>query len=91
MKRVCSNKNSRCIKEGNKHISMYLAKKQNNTTKMMKKNVKFNVELAKECFKHGEDVLWIGDDVLSNPGTFMKEEDMRKNFFPLLKWQVKEI
>lgn len=59
--------------------------------KFMKKYVEFNVELAKECFKHGGDVLWIGDDISSNLGTFMKEEDMRKNFFPLLKWQVKEI
>lgn len=35
MKRVCGNKNCRCIKEGKKHISMYIGKKQNNTTKMI--------------------------------------------------------
>ena len=35
MKRVCGNKNCRCIKEGKKHTSMYLAKKQNNTTRMI--------------------------------------------------------
>jgi hypothetical protein len=35
MKRVCGNKNCKCIKENKKHISMYLAKKQNNTTKMI--------------------------------------------------------
>jgi len=35
MKRVCGNRNCRCIREGKKHISMYLAKKQNNTTKMI--------------------------------------------------------
>jgi uncharacterized protein YaaQ len=35
MKRVCGNKNCRCIKDGKKHISMYIGKKQNNTTKMI--------------------------------------------------------
>jgi len=35
MKRVCGNKSCRCIKEGKKHISMYIGKKQNNTTKMI--------------------------------------------------------
>jgi len=35
MNRVCGNKNCRCAKEGKKHTSMYLAKKQNNTTKMI--------------------------------------------------------
>ena len=35
MKRVCGNKNCRCIKDGKKHTSMYLAKKQNNTTRMI--------------------------------------------------------
>ena len=35
MKRVCGNSNCRCTREGKKHISMYLAKKQNNTTKMI--------------------------------------------------------
>ena len=35
MKRVYRNKNCRCIKEDKKHISMYLTKKQNNTTKMI--------------------------------------------------------
>ena len=35
MKRTCGNKNCRCAKLGEKHVSMYLAKKQNNTTKMV--------------------------------------------------------
>ena len=35
MKRVCWNKNCRCAKEGKKHISMYIGKKENNTTKMI--------------------------------------------------------
>ena len=35
MKRVCGNKNCRCAKEGKKHISMYIGKKENNTTKMI--------------------------------------------------------
>lgn len=35
MKRVCGNPNCRCVREGKKHISMYLAKKENNTTKMI--------------------------------------------------------
>ena len=35
MKRVCGNKNCRCIREGKKHVSMYLAKKERNTTKMI--------------------------------------------------------
>jgi hypothetical protein len=35
MKRACGNKNCKCVKLGEKHISMYLAKKQNNTTKMI--------------------------------------------------------
>jgi len=35
MKRVCGNPNCRCIREGKKHVSMYLAKKENNTTKMI--------------------------------------------------------
>ncbi len=35
MKRVCGNKNCRCVKDGKKHISMYIGKKENNTTKMI--------------------------------------------------------
>lgn len=35
MKRVCGNKNCKCAINGEKHISMYLGKKQNNTTKMI--------------------------------------------------------
>lgn len=35
MKRVCGNKNCKCVRLGEKHISMYLAKKQDNTTKMI--------------------------------------------------------
>lgn len=35
MKRVCGNKNCRCAKDGKKHISMYVGKKENNTTKMI--------------------------------------------------------
>ena len=35
MKRVCGNKSCRCAREGKKHVSMYLAKKENNTTKMI--------------------------------------------------------
>ena len=35
MKRVCGNKNCRCTKEGKKHVSMYIGKKENNTTKMI--------------------------------------------------------
>ena len=35
MKRVCGNPNCKCIREGKKHVSMYLAKKENNTTKMI--------------------------------------------------------
>ena len=35
MKRVCGNKNCRCAKEGKKHVSMYIGKKENNTTKMI--------------------------------------------------------
>jgi hypothetical protein len=35
MKRVCGNRNCRCARQGKKHISMYIGKKQNNTTKMI--------------------------------------------------------
>jgi len=35
MKRVCGNPNCRCVREGKNHVSMYLAKKENNTTKMI--------------------------------------------------------
>ena len=35
MERACGNKNCKCIKDGKKHISMYVGKKQNNTTKMI--------------------------------------------------------
>jgi len=35
MKRVCGYPNCRCIKEGKKHISMYIGKKQDGTTKMV--------------------------------------------------------
>jgi len=35
MKRVCGNKNCRCARQGKKHISMYIGKKENNTTKMI--------------------------------------------------------
>lgn len=59
--------------------------------KFMKKYVEYNVELAKECFKHGGDVVWIGDDFSSNMGTFLRPDDMRKYYFPLLKWQIKEL
>ena len=34
MKRVCGNKNCRCIREGKKHISLYICKKENGNTKM---------------------------------------------------------
>ena len=59
--------------------------------KLMKKHVEFNVELAKECFKHGGDVVWIGDDFACNLGTFINPLDMKEYYFPLLKWQVKEL
>ena len=35
MKRVCGNENCKCTKDGKKHISMYIGKKENNTTKMI--------------------------------------------------------
>ncbi|MHB8276700.1 MAG: DUF6788 family protein [Candidatus Humimicrobiaceae bacterium] len=35
MKRVCGNKNCKCTTEGKKHISMYIGKKENATTKMI--------------------------------------------------------
>ncbi|GAG62005.1 unnamed protein product [marine sediment metagenome] len=35
MKRVCGYPNCRCIKEGKKHVSMYIGKKQDSTTKMI--------------------------------------------------------
>ncbi len=59
--------------------------------KFMKKYVEYNIELAKECFKHGGDVIWIGDDFASNHGTFLRPQDMHDYYFPLLKWQVKEL
>lgn len=34
MKRVCGNKNCRCIREGKKHISLYICKKEDGNTKM---------------------------------------------------------
>jgi len=46
MKRVCGNKNCRCIRQGKKHISMYIAKKQNNTTKMIYVPKKLEEEVA---------------------------------------------
>lgn len=46
MNRVCGNKNCRCTKEGIKHTSMYLAKKQNNTTKMIYVPKKLEEEVA---------------------------------------------
>ena len=58
---------------------------------LMKKHVEFNVELAKECFKYGGDVVWIGDDFACNLGTFINPQDMKEYYFPLLKWQVKEL
>jgi len=59
--------------------------------KLMRKHVEFNVELAKECFKYGGDVVWIGDDFASNLGTFINPRDMHELYFPLLKWQVQEL
>ena len=59
--------------------------------KLMKKHVAFNVALAKECFKYGGDVVWIGDDFASNLGTFINPSDMAEYYFPLLKWQVQEL
>ena len=35
MKRTCGYPNCRCIKEGKKHVSMYIGKKQDGTTKMI--------------------------------------------------------
>jgi hypothetical protein len=35
IRRVCGNKNCRCSRPGKKHISMYIGKKENNTTKMI--------------------------------------------------------
>jgi len=34
MKRVCGNKNCKCIKEGKKHASLYICKKEDGKTKM---------------------------------------------------------
>jgi len=34
MKRVCGNKNCRCIREGKIHISLYICKKENGNTRM---------------------------------------------------------
>ena len=34
MKRVCGNKNCKCIREGKKHISLYICKKEEGNTKM---------------------------------------------------------
>jgi len=57
----------------------------------MNRHIDFNVELAKECFKHGDDVVWIGDDFASNLGTFINPRDMKEFYFPLLKRQVSEL
>lgn len=46
IKRVCGNKNCKCIREGKKHESMYIAKKQNNTTKMIYIPKKLEDEVA---------------------------------------------
>jgi len=35
MKRTCGYPNCRCVKEGKKHVSMYIGKKQDGTTKMI--------------------------------------------------------
>jgi uroporphyrinogen decarboxylase len=59
--------------------------------KLMQKHVEFNVELAKACFQHGGDVVWIGDDFASNMGTFINPNDMKDFYFPLLKLQVTEL
>jgi uroporphyrinogen decarboxylase len=59
--------------------------------RLMKKHVEFNVALAQECFKHGGDVVWIGDDFASNMGTFINPDDMAEFYFPLLKWQVQQL
>ena len=59
--------------------------------RLMRKHVEFNVALARECFKHGGDVVWIGDDFVSNMGTFINPVDMAEFYFPLLKWQVQEL
>jgi len=34
MKRVCGNKNCKCIREGKKHISLYICKKEDGNTRM---------------------------------------------------------
>jgi uroporphyrinogen decarboxylase len=59
--------------------------------RLMNRHIEFNVELAKECFKHGGDVVWIGDDFASNLGTFINPRDMKEFYFPLLKRQVREL
>jgi len=35
MKRVCGYPNCKCVREGEKHVSMYIGKKQDATTKMI--------------------------------------------------------
>lgn len=58
---------------------------------LMKKHVSFNIELTKEFYKHGIDAVFIADDFASNDATFIRPQDMKEYYFPLLKWQVSEI
>jgi uroporphyrinogen decarboxylase len=76
---------------GFENYMVWFYKEREKLVKFMKKYVEYNVELAKECFKHGGDIVLIADDVASNLGTFLRPDDMRKYFFPYLKWQVKEL
>lgn len=76
---------------GFENYMVWFYKEREKLVKFMKKYVEYNIELAKECFKHGGDIILIADDVASNLGTFLRPDDMRNYFFPYLKWQVKEL
>jgi len=76
---------------GFENYMIWFYKERERLFNLMKEHVYFNIELAKEFYKHGVDAIWIGDDIAFNQGTFIKPQDLKQYFFPLLKWQVKEI
>ncbi|MBU4450613.1 MAG: hypothetical protein L6405_02200 [Actinomycetia bacterium] len=81
MKRTCGNKNCRCAKLGEKHISMYLAKKQNNTTKMVyvPKNLEEEISAKVKAYHKIKDLTEKISEINYEMLNLKKKGDVKKD------------
>jgi hypothetical protein len=81
MKRTCGNKNCRCAKLGEKHVSMYLAKKQNNTTKMVyvPKNLEEEISAKVKAYHKIKDLTEKISEINYEMLNLKKKGDVKKD------------